>query len=167
MAEVVPIQGASSTAKVRNPLGVVALGFITLGVYFWFWYYFVNREMRDLGEAHGTSECGTSPGTSLLAVTFGALIIVPPFISIYKSFKRMNEASRITGAGDGFDAGLGILLWIFISPIAIYLFQQNLNKVWNAQSGPAAAVSAPEPAQVGTAPAETVESSPADPTPGT
>jgi hypothetical protein len=48
----------------------------------------------------------------------------------------------------------------------MYLFQQNLNKVWNAQNGPAAAVSAPEPAQVASAPAETVESSPTDPTPG-
>jgi hypothetical protein len=166
MAEVVPIQGASSTAKVRNPLGVVALGFVTLGIYFWFWYYFVNREMRDLGEAHGTTECGTSPGTSLLAVTLGALIIVPPFISIYKSFKRMNEASRLTGAGDGFDAGLGILLWIFLSPIAMYLFQLNLNKVWNAQDGATAAVAAPAPAQVESAPAETAEGRPADPTSG-
>jgi hypothetical protein len=165
MAEVVPIQGASSTAKVRNPLGVVALGFVTLGIYFLFWYYFVNREMRDLGEAHGTTECGTSPGTSLLAVTFGALIIVPPFVSIYKSFKRMNEASRLTGAGDGFDAGLGILLWIFLSPIAMYLFQLNLNKVWISQNGATAAVTSPAPAQV-QAPAETAESRPADPPPG-
>jgi hypothetical protein len=166
MAEVVPIQGASSTAKVRNPLGVVALGIVTLGVYFWFWYYFVNREMRDLGEAHGTTQCGTSPGTSLLAVTFGFILIVPPFISIYNSFKRMNEASRLTGAGDGFDAGLGILLWIFLSPIAMYLFQLNLNKVWTSQNGATAAVSAPAPAQVEGA-AETAESRPADPTPGT
>lgn len=137
MAEEVTIQGTSSSAKIRNPLGVVALGIVTLGIYFWFWYYFVNREMRDFGQAHGTEECGTSPGTSLLAVTFGFIIIVPPFVSIYNAFKRMNASSRISGAGDGFDAGLGILLWIFLSPIAMYLFQQNLNKVWEAQTAPA------------------------------
>ena len=130
MAQTVSIQGTSSSAKIRNPLGVVALSIVTFGIYFLFWYYFVNREMKDFGEAHGTDDCGTSPVTSLLAVSLGAFIIVPPFVSIYKSFKRMNAASRLAGAGDGFDAGLGILLWIFLSPIALYLYQQNLNKVW-------------------------------------
>jgi hypothetical protein len=138
LAEEVTIQGASSSAKIRNPLGVVALTIVTLGIYGLFWYYFVNRELKDFGEAHGTEDCGTSPFTSLLAVTIGVLIIVPPFVSIYKSFKRMNAASRISGAGDGFDAGLGLLIWIFISPIAIYLYQLNMNKIWENQGGVAA-----------------------------
>ncbi len=138
------IPGSSSSAKIRNPLGVVALTFVTLGIYFWFWYYYVNRELKDFGEAHGTEECGTSPGTSLLAVTLGALIIVPPFVSIYKAFKRMNAASGIAGSGDGFDAGLGILLWIFISPIGMYLFQANMNKIWEV---PAAATTPAVPAE--------------------
>lgn len=146
MAEEVTIQGAGTSAKIRNPLAVVALGIVTLGIYFWFWYYFVNREMKDLGQAHGTDDCGTSPGTSLLAVTFGFIIIVPPFISIYNAFKRMNAASSISGAGDGFDAGLGILLWIFLSPVAMYLFQLNLNKVWEAQNTSAATAAPAEPA---------------------
>ena len=54
MAEEVTIPGSSSSAKIRNPLGVVALTFVTLGIYFWFWYYYVNRELKDFGEAHGT-----------------------------------------------------------------------------------------------------------------
>jgi hypothetical protein len=102
----------------------------------------VNREMKDLGESRGTDECGESPGTSVVAITLGAFIIVPPFVSHYKAFKRMNAASRLTGAGDGFDAGLGLLLWIFLSPVAVYLFQMNLNKVWEAQRGAVAAAPA-------------------------
>ena len=134
MAEVLPISGTTATAKVRNPLGVVGLAFITLGIYFIFWYYFVNREMRDLGSARSTTECGTSPGTSVIAITLGAFIIVPPFVSIYKSFKRLNASSDLAGAGEGFDAGLGLLLWLFISPIAMYIFQMKLNEVWKAQA---------------------------------
>lgn len=110
MAEVVPITGTPATAKIRNPLGVIGLTLITLGIYYFFWYYFVNREMKDLGESRGTDECGESPGTSVVAITLGAFIIVPAFLSHYNSFKRMNAASRLTGAGDGFDAGLGLLL---------------------------------------------------------
>lgn len=134
MAEVLPISGTTATAKTRHPLGVVGLAFITLGIYFIFWYYFVNREMRDFGIGRGTEECGTSPGTSLLAVTLGAFIIVPPFVSIFKSFNRMNATSELAGAGDGFDAGLGLLLWLFISPIAMYIFQMKLNEAWRAQT---------------------------------
>ena len=110
MAEVVPLSGTQTTVKLRHPLGIIGLMLITLGIYFWFWWYYVNREMRDFGESRGTDECGTSPGTSLLAVTLGAFIIVPPFVSIFKGFKRMNASSALAGSGDGFDAGLG-LLW--------------------------------------------------------
>ena len=132
MATEVVIEGSSANAKIRNPLAVVALTLVTLGVYALFWWYFVNRELRDFGRAKGTDECGTSPGTSLAALAIGWIVIVPPFVSVFKGFKRMNAASRLAGSGDGFDAGLGLLIWIFISPIAIYLFQMNLNKVWKA-----------------------------------
>ena len=142
MAEVVPITGTPATAKIRNPLGVIGLTLITLGIYYFFWYYFVNSEMKDLGESRGTDECGESPGTSVVAITLGAFIIVPAFLSHYNSFKRMNAASRLTGAGDGFDAGLGLLLWVLLSPVAVYLFQMNLNKVWEAQRGAVAAAPA-------------------------
>ena len=132
VATEVVIEGSSANAKIRNPLAVVALTLVTLGVYALFWWYFVNRELRDFGRAKGTDECGTSPGTSLAALAIGWIVIVPPFVSVFKGFKRMNAASRLAGSGDGFDAGLGLLIWIFISPIAIYLFQMNLNKVWKA-----------------------------------
>ena len=155
MAEKVMITGTPATVKVRNPLGVVGLTLITLGVYYFFWYYFVNREMKDLGESRGSDECGHSPATSLLAITLGAFIIVPAIVSHYKTFKRMNAASRLTGAGDGFDAGLGLLLWLFISPVATYIFQMNLNKVWETQSdgveaAPVAAIETPPQADAPT-----------------
>ena len=130
MAEQVQIPGSQAMGKVRNPLAVVALAFLTLGIYFLFWYFFVNRELRDVGQAAGTDECGTSPGTSLVAVTLGALIIIPPFFSIYNSFKRLNAAHKVTvGPGEAFDAGLGILLWILLSPVAMYIFQMKMNEV--------------------------------------
>ena len=130
MAEQVQIPGSQAMGKVRNPLAVVVLAFLTLGIYFLFWYFFVNRELKEVGQAAGTDECGTSPGTSLVAVTLGALIIIPPFFSIYNSFKRLNAAHKLTvGPGEAFDAGLGILLWILLSPVAMYIFQMKMNEV--------------------------------------
>ena len=127
-----------------------------MGIYGIFWYYFINREMRDYGRAKGTDECGESPVSSLLAFTIGAFIIVPWFLTLFRSFKRVNAANRISGAGAEFDAGLGLLLWLFISPIAIYIMQMNLNKVWEKDSASieagTAAASLPE-VQAATAPA--------------
>ena len=132
MAETIEIGGGPAGVKVRNPLAVVALSFVTFGIYFLFWYFFVNRELRDFGSWRNTDECGTSPWISLIAMTLGWIIIVPPFVSLYFSFKRMNVASRLAGVGEGFDAGLGLLLWILLAPVSQYIFQMKLNEAWRA-----------------------------------
>lgn len=149
MAIPVDIEGAGTQGKVRNPLGVVGLSFITLGIYAIFWYYFVNKEMAEVGRAKNTKELGDSPGTSVLAITLGALVIVPAFISLYNTWKRLNSGERLTGL-TGMEPGLGLLLWIFIGPVAQYIFQSNWNKVLEAQANvvpveAAASVQAPTP----------------------
>jgi Domain of unknown function (DUF4234) len=133
MAEPVAIQGSSYQGKIRNPLGVVALGFVTLGIYYFVWYFKVNKEMAELGQAKGTEECGTSPETSLVAILLGWILIVPPFVSLYRSCKRLNASERVIGAPEGIEAPLLWLLFILIGPVGHYLFQRNLNRVLEAQ----------------------------------
>lgn len=133
MATPVEIEGTGTQAKIRNPLGVIALGLVTLGVYFVFWYYFVNKEMAELGRARNTDELGDSPGTSVLAVTLGALVIVPALISLYHTWKRLSSGERLTGLS-GIEPGLGLVLCIFISPVGHYILQSNWNKVLEAQA---------------------------------
>ncbi len=86
MAELVDI-GGGKTAKVRSIWWVVVLTIVTIGIYIFFWWYFVNREMADYGRARGTTELGDSPGKSLLAITLGALVIVPAILSYINTFK--------------------------------------------------------------------------------
>jgi Domain of unknown function (DUF4234) len=135
MAEEVQISGSSERGKVRNPLGVIGLSIITFGIYGIFWYYFVNKELAEIGRAKNTDECGTSPGTSVLAVTLGALVIVPAFISAYNFGKRLQAAERLTGAAPGMEPGLLLVLYIFIAPVAAYIAQSNMNKVLQVQAG--------------------------------
>jgi hypothetical protein len=135
MAEEVQIQGSNVRGKIRNPLGVVGLTLITLGIYSIFWYYFINKELAEIGKAHDTDECGTSPGTSVLAITLGIFIIVPPFVSIYNTCKRLSAAERLTGTPPGMEPGLLFILWIFLSPVAEYILQSNMNKVLQSQAG--------------------------------
>jgi hypothetical protein len=145
MAEEVQIAGSSERGKIRNPLAVVGLPFITFGIYHIFWYYYVNKELAELGKAKGTNELGDSPGTSVLAITLGALVIVPAFISVYNFGKRLQAAERLTGTEPGMEPGLLLVLWIFIAPVAWYIAQSNQNKVLQTQAGGAGAIPAAQP----------------------
>jgi len=129
MAEEIQIQGTNERGKIRNPLGVVGLAIITLGIYAIFWYYYTNKELAAIGQSRGTEECGTSPATSVIAVTLGSFILVPPFVSAYKFCTRLSAAERVTGTPQGMEAGLLFLLYVFLSPIAAYIAQSNMNKV--------------------------------------
>ena len=44
------------------------LAVITLSIYYFFWYYWVNREMADYGETHQT-DIGMSPGMGFQSVS--------------------------------------------------------------------------------------------------
>jgi drug/metabolite transporter (DMT)-like permease len=153
MAEEVQISGSNERGKIRNPLGVIGLAIITFGIYGIFWYYFINKELAELGKAKGTNELGDSPGTSVLAVTLGVFAIVPPFISYYNYGKRLQAAERLTGTEPGMEPGLLLVLWIFIAPVALYIAQANQNKVLQTQAGGAGAIPAAQPQTQQPAPA--------------
>jgi hypothetical protein len=150
MAEEVQIRGTQATAKIRNPLGPTGLAIITFGIYGIVWYYKINKEMAELGKATGrTEELGDSPGTSVLAVTLGAFIIVPSFLSYYNTFKRQQALRAMTTPGDdGVEAGLGLLLTILLWPVGAYMLQDSLNKAWQAQAGGGGAVGPGAGAQI-------------------
>jgi len=157
MAEEVQIQGSGELAKIRHPLGILGLMLITLGIYFFVWWYKVNSELAELGRARGTTETGDNPTTSLLAMVPGFLIIVPPYVSFYKGSNRLRAAERLTGRPAGIEAGLMLVLYFFIAPVAIYIFQSDLNKVLEAQRAgvgqiPEAAPAPPPPAQAAAKP---------------
>jgi hypothetical protein len=133
VAEVVQIQGANSTAKIRNVVAVAILSFITLGVYVIFWWYYVNREMADYGRALGTAELGDSPGKSTLALFPGALIIVPAIWTTVTTFKRVQAAQRLSGQAP-LNGWLGLVIYVVISPVMYAYMQSGLNSVWRAQT---------------------------------
>jgi hypothetical protein len=148
LAAEVQIADTGSTAKTRDPLGVALLTLVTLGVYFFVWYYKVNREMSELGRARGTDELGDSPGTSLLAVTLGALIIVPAIVSLYNTFQRTQAAARL-GRVEPLNGWIALILYLLLAIGFPAYLQSGLNKVWGAQAGAAAPAPEPEPAATG------------------
>jgi hypothetical protein len=137
MAEELQIPGTQSTAKIRNPLGVVGLSLITIGIYFFFWWYFINREMRDLGTARGV-DLGESPGNSVLAVTLGALIIVPAIVSEWRTCGRIEASQEAVGMERRVSGPIIFILLLLIGPVGLWYAQSELNKVWDAVRGPVA-----------------------------
>jgi hypothetical protein len=132
MAEEIQIAGTQAKAKIRSPFAPALLPYVTFLIYAFVWYYKINREMADLGRARGTDELGDSPGKSLLAVTLGALIVVPAVISTIRTAQRIQRAQRLTGVEPQLNGWLALVLAIVITP-AFYAYEQSeLNKVWRA-----------------------------------
>src|SRR4051794_39997541 len=96
MATEVQIAGTPAKAKIRSPWAAALLPFVTIGIYFFFWHYYINREMADLGKARG-EDLGDSPGKSVLAVTVGWIIIVPAVLSLIHTGQRIQTAQRLSG----------------------------------------------------------------------
>jgi hypothetical protein len=134
MAEEVQIAGGPGRAKIRSPWAPALLPFVTFGIYALVWYYKVNREMCDLGRARGTKELGESPGTSLLAVTLGWLIIVPAIVSTIRTAERIQTAQRLTGVERRLNGWLALVMVIVLPPVFYAYEQSELNKVWSASS---------------------------------
>ena len=84
MAETVTIQGQGYLK--RNPLGVLGLGFITLGIYFLYWFYKANQEIQRF-----TGDQTISPSRSLLAVFPGGIVIVPALIAFYNTANHVAQ----------------------------------------------------------------------------
>jgi hypothetical protein len=133
MAEVIPIPGAGSTAKVRNVVAVAILSIVTLGIYLLFWWYYINREMADYGRALGTDELGDSPAKSTLALFPGALIVVPAVWTTVTTFKRVQASQRLSGQSPAqINGWLGLVLYLVLAPVLWAYMQSGLNSVWRS-----------------------------------
>ena len=125
------LQVGTTQVKIRNPFGVFVLAIVTLGIYYCVWYYKVNRELRDAAGAD------VSPVLSLLAITIGWVIIVPPFVSWYRTFDRIQRAQHQAGLTSEASPILGFILFIvalYFLPVETLYAQDELNKLWRKRT---------------------------------
>ena len=151
MAQSVQIPGSDQNAKVCNVVGVGALSFFFSLIYLWIFWFRINKEMAAYGKAKGTEECGTSPGKSLLAVTLGALIIVPALVSFFRTHKRIVASQKLAGVTP-INGWISLILYLVFAPAWLAYMQSGLNAVWETGGG-AAAAPAPAIAESSAAPA--------------
>jgi hypothetical protein len=97
---------------------------ITLGIYHLVWWYKINREARDFDE-----NIKVEPLLSLLALVPGAVIIIPPFVSVYRTGERIGQMQEDAGMGRSCNGWIGLVLSFFLSLHALY-YQSELNHIW-------------------------------------
>ena len=121
----------NETFKRRHPVGVwLGLPLITLFIYYFVWYYKINNEARRY-----LRDPSIRPGISLLAVTLGAFIIVPPFVSIYRTAERVRRMQTNAQIPDRCEPWIALLL-AFVYGLHILYLQIQLNTVWDAYLRP-------------------------------
>jgi hypothetical protein len=133
VAQELNIPNSDATVKVRNPWAVALLPIITLGIYHFVWWYKVNKEMKEFGEARGY-DLGRNPTNSLLALVPGFLIIIPPLVSYWNGTKRVQGTSALVGR-EPVNGWIALVLYIFISPAMFAYLQVSLNHVWEQELG--------------------------------
>lgn len=120
---------ATPSGDMRRPASVWLLGFATLGVYWLVWYYRANRELRDFDP-----EIRVRPALSVLAVTLGALLVLPAVASLYNTGCRIAQAQRRAGLCGGHASGARGLLLACAFGLTPFYYQAELNTVWVARN---------------------------------
>ena len=122
--------GAGHVGRIRSFWVGLGLTVLTLGVYSSVWYYRLNQELRDMGDAAGDAELAqTRPahsllaaligsilllpllfvsGNSLLVLGIGSILLVPLLVSMYRFAARIRLAQELAGIAenDQIDPGL-------------------------------------------------------------
>lgn len=137
MAQQTLISGGPERAKIRNPIAVAVLCFVTIFIYLIAWWYMINREMADLGRKHGRTDLGTSPVLSMLAIFPGMLLIVPLIWTTVTTYQRAKRAQQMVGVLPGLQLNPWLygVAFVAFGPAAYGYLQDSLNKVWLIDAG--------------------------------
>jgi drug/metabolite transporter (DMT)-like permease len=111
MTTAIELTGDRPTAKLRRPWEVALLSGSTFGIYWFVWYYKINREMRDFGASRGDEKLGASrPVRSLLALLASPLLFFMPLFSLIGTVRRMRRVERLAHGSAARSTTLLVLL---------------------------------------------------------
>lgn len=103
------VHATTDVGKDRSPASVLGLSIITFGIYYLVWYYKINDEIR-----RHDPDIRVSPGLSVLAISLGALLIVPPLVSSYATAARIRQMQLDDGSQQTISPVVALVLHIFL-----------------------------------------------------
>jgi hypothetical protein len=94
-----------------------------------------DSELNDFGESFRGDEnpLRVNVFLAIVANTIGALLIVPPFVSQWRYYKRIARAQELAGLEHRISHVTGFLLYLvalFLLPFEIPYGQHHLNRLW-------------------------------------
>ena len=115
------------------------LALVTFGIYYLYWYYASNADLNEYGERldEPKNPLRVSAGISLLAITVGWLLIVPPFVSQWRFYKRIRKAQELAGLDPLINHVVGFVLFLLaliLLPFEIPYAQSHLNSLWEHEA---------------------------------
>jgi hypothetical protein len=123
--------GVGAIGKHRNPFLVwLVWPLITLGIYHLVWWYKINREVRDFDQ-----RIEVDPGVAVLALFPGAFILVPPYVSVWKTGDRIGRAQGAGRQPDPCNPWIGLILAFILGLHSLY-YQICLNSLWASYGTP-------------------------------
>jgi hypothetical protein len=106
----------------RSPGTTWLLFVVTLTFYDLYWWYQLNRELRDF-----LGDTTIRPGLSILAMYVPGANVV----SLYRGGERIRRAQELAGLAPTCSPRRGVLLTLLLA-MNIPYHQRELNKVWEA-----------------------------------
>ncbi len=118
------VEGQQRPPLADDPTKVWLLSIFTCGIYGAIWYYRLCKELG--GWSRGRIE--TDPTTSVLAVTLGACVVVPYYMSWAGTLGRIRQAQQMAGLQPKaqFWPWLGLSL---LAGYSYYWLQEQLNEL--------------------------------------
>ncbi|MDE6760660.1 MAG: DUF4234 domain-containing protein [Lachnospiraceae bacterium] len=84
--------------RIKNYILVWFLSILTLGIYRWVWFFYLEDRIQVTGERMGM-RIKPGPGTVLGWKLFGTFILVGPFIANYFVIRNMNRLAKEYNTG--------------------------------------------------------------------
>jgi len=134
VARKVDVPGAGQ-AKIIKPWVAFLLALVTLGIYYLFWFGIRNSELNDFGESFRGEKnpLRVNVFLAIVANTIGWLLIIPPFVSQWRYYKRIGKAQELVRLDHRISHVTGFLLYLvalFLLPFEIPYAQHHLNRLW-------------------------------------
>ena len=112
---------AGTKGKVEDPKMVLILGLVTCGLYAIYWMWLRTKEINTyLGEQR------INPMFIIPGCICGPVVLYAMFLTC----KALPDMQKKAGVEAKDEFVLHLILFLLLSPVGMYMYQQKLNEIW-------------------------------------
>jgi hypothetical protein len=128
--------GAREATLWGDALTVVASAFLLSLPVIVPWWYRINRELRDLDHSYDARKSEDEPALSLVLMAVGWVVLLPPFISVFRTGRYIQRAQARAGQPETLRSPWILAPGLLLYPILFAYLQHEMNKIWAVEGEP-------------------------------